>query len=131
MHPCVLGGDEAAINQPRLRLGFGDGADDHHLVGVGDHDPLDRVAVVRRTTQHRPPLIDSHDPHQCVRAGGDVTDDGDLVTDHHAAPPELARSHRDDNASVVEKAAVTPAVDGDDASLLRFGVRRTQATTRP
>jgi len=123
VHARVLGRDEATVYQPGLRLRFRDRAHHNHLVSVGDNDPLDRVAVVRRTTQHGATRVHPDDAHQGVGTGGDVTDDGHLVTDHDAAPAQLTGPHRDDDVSVVEQAAVTTPVNGDDAGLACLGMR--------
>ena len=43
---CVIGGNQAPVDQSRGRSGFGDGRYDHQLIRIGDHDPLHRIVVV-------------------------------------------------------------------------------------
>ena len=54
----VVRGDQAAVDEPGARRRVGQRADDHQLVGVGDHHPFQPplgggVVVVRGAAQHR------------------------------------------------------------------------------
>jgi hypothetical protein len=113
-HAGVVRRDEGPVDQPGPWLRVGQRGDDDQLVGVGDDDPLDRVGVVGCPTQHRPAVVDRHDPRERAVGAGGVPDDPDAIAADHRLAPERARLHGDDHGAVVEQAGQPAAVDGDD-----------------
>ena len=93
----VVGGDEAAVDQPRAGLGVGQRGDDDELVGVGDDDPLHGVGVVGAAPQRRLAGLDADDAGQRVRPAGGVADQSHMVADHDALAPQLTGAHRGDH----------------------------------
>src|SRR5215475_6481626 len=105
---------------PRRRVG--QRADDDHLVGVGDDDPLDRVGVVRRAAQRGGPRGDPHHPRERARRARCVPGQRHLVADDNAPPAQLAGAHRGDRA-IADQDAVPAPVDRGDEALHRVLVR--------
>ena len=114
LHAGVVGGDQAAVDQPGARLGVGQGGDDDELVGVGHEDPLDRVGVVGGAPQHRTARRHPHDAGQAAVGAGRVADEEDVVADDDALAAELAGPHGDDDVAglaVADEGRVPTAVD--------------------
>ncbi len=101
LHPGVVGGDQAPVDQPGARLGVGQGGDDDELVGVGHEDALDRVGVVGGAAQHGLAGGHPHDAGQAAVGARGVADQEDVVADDDALAAELAGPHRDDDVAVV------------------------------
>ena len=113
-HAGVVGGDQAAVDEPRSRLRVGQGGDDDELVGVGHEDPLDRVGVVGGAAQHRRAWGDAHDAGEAPVGAGGVTHEVHGIADDDALAAELTGPHGDDDVAlraVADEGRVTAPVD--------------------
>src|SRR5579863_10566469 len=126
----VVGGDQAAVDEAEPGGRVGQGADDDHLVSVGDDDPLDRVGVVGGTAQHGGALADPDDPGQgALRAGG-VAGQGNPVADDDASAAQFPRLHGGDLPAAGQTPVAAP-VDRRDERLGGIFVGGAAACPRP
>ncbi len=119
IHPGVVGGDEAPVDEARAGLGVGQGRDDDELVGVGDEHPFDRVGVVGGPAQQGHALPEPDDAGQRALGPARVADEVHLVPDDDALAAQLAGPHRDEvvvRRAVADADAVAAAVDPEDAT---------------
>ncbi len=110
----VVGGDQAAVDEPGPGDRVGQGGDDDQHLGVRDDGPLHRVGVVGGAPQQAGARGDAHDAPQRVGPAGQVADDVHPVADDDGPAAQLAGAHGRDQGAVGGAQPVAAAVDGED-----------------